>query len=116
MATVGLKTVSDLPKQAVAGAKRAIATESLATVGGFAASRVIERTLWQLAPGTFGVNDGTQTLTAAQKTARTISTALVAVAAGAALVTHRNKHVRAAGVGLMAGATWHTLNQLGINV
>lgn len=109
----GLK---NLPKEAVKGARRVVATESLATVGGFAASRVIERTLWGLMPGMFGVNDGTQTPTGAQKTARTVSKVAVAIAAAALLVTHRDRHARAAGVGLMAGATWHALNDLGINV
>lgn len=105
-----------LPETAVKGAKRVIATESLATVGGFAASRVIERTLWGLMPGMFGVNDGTQTPTSAQKTARTVSKVAVAVVAGAFLIPHKDRHARAAGIGLMAGATWHALNDLGINV
>lgn len=98
------------------GAKAVIATESLATVGGFALSRVAERTLWGAFRGTFGAHTDTETPTEAQQFNRTLSKVAMAIAAGGFIVASRDKHIRAAGVGLMAGLTWHALNDLGINV
>lgn len=110
------KVLKDLPEKIERGAKRVIATDSLATVGGFALSRVVEKTVWGLARGVFGVDDDTTDPTPAQKWARFGSKAVVAVLAGGLMVGASEKHVRAAGLGLMAGATWHALNDLGINV
>lgn len=109
----GLK---DLPKTVQKGARRVIATESLATVGGFAASRLVEKTLYSLFRGVFGIDDDVADPSPAQKWARTGAKVTVAVLAGGLMVTASDKHVRAAGVGLMAGATWHVLNDFGINV
>lgn len=110
------KVLKDLPKKIETGARRVIATDSLATVGGFALSRGIERALWGFARGVFGVDDDQTDPTPAQKWARFGSKAAVAVLAGGLMVGASNRHVKAAGVGLMAGATWHALNDLGINV
>lgn len=113
MAAAGLK---DLPKKIEKGARLVVAPESLATVGGFALSRVIEKGLYSGFRTVFGFNDGTQTPTQGQRVARTVSKVATAVLAGGLMVGSSNKHVRAAGVGLMAGSTWHALNDLGINV
>src|SRR5690554_3527715 len=108
--------LSDIPKTLSKGAKKVIATESLATVGGFALSRVVEKSLWGVARGIFGFDDGETEPTQGQKLARTGSKIAVAVLAGGLLVGANDKHMRAAGLGLMAGATWHALNDFGINV
>lgn len=109
------KVLKDIPETLEKGARRVIATESLATVGGFAASRMIEQTVYGAARAVFGFDNGQVEPTNAQRIARTGSKAVVAVLAGGLLVSSSDKHIRSAGLGLMAGATWHALNDLGIN-
>ena len=115
-ATIGAGGLKKLQTGVVKGAQRVIATESLATVGGFALSRVAERTLWGMFRGTFGAHTDTETPSESQEFNRTLSKVAMAIAAGGFVAASGDKHIRAAGVGLMAGLTWHALNELGINV
>lgn len=110
------KALTDLPKTVTTGAKRVVAPASLATVAGFASSRLLETSLYSAFRGTFGDNSAEGGLTSSQRTARTVAKVGLAVLAGGMLIPAKNANVRAAGVGLMAGATWHALNDFGINV
>lgn len=108
--------LGNLPKTVTKGAQKAIAPTSLATVGGFAGSGIIETTLYSMARGTFGDNSAEGGLTRGQRTARTLAKAGVAIAAAVASMEVRQPHLRAAALGTMAGATWHILNDFGVNV
>lgn len=93
-----------------------MAPAALATVGGLASTRVIERTVYSVARGTFGTNTGPGSLTGAQRLARVLFTGSAAVITAGLLATSPNALTRGAAVGATAGFTWHTLNNLGINV
>lgn len=115
MATAA-KITKQIADPVVDGAKRVVSTESLAVVGGLASSRVIEASVYGMFRGVFGFQDGSSEPTQEQQTARIAAKVAVAVLAGGLLVGSRDKHLRGAGIGLMAGATWHTLNDFGVNV
>lgn len=110
------KLSTDLPTTVTKGAEKVIQPSALAVVGGFAGSAVLERSAYQAMRGVFGTNTGPGSLTPSQRNARTMLKASLAILAGGALVTSQNPVVKNLGVGLMAGATWHTLNDFGINV
>lgn len=99
-----------------AGAKVATKPQALATVAGLAGSRVLEVAAYKSARGVFGTNTGPGSLTGAQRTARVLYKAAYVVLAGGLLVTRPNEIAKGAGVGLVAGGTWHILNDFGINV
>lgn len=98
------------------GAKKALQPESLGVVAGFAGSRVVERLAYGMFLPVFGVNDGVNTLTTSQRTARIVLKAGAAVLVAGTLFGAKQPVVRGAAVGLVGGWTWHLLNDFGVNV
>ena len=109
-------TLEKLPKNIGKGATQAVSTQALATVGGLALSRLAETTAYDLDRNIFGTFDGTARLTEGQKWARIGLKAGLVVTGGAIYVSSKDKALRGAAVGLMAGSTWHILNDFGINL
>ena len=97
------------------GLKNARRPELLATVGGFAGSRILEVSAYRLARDTFGANSGPGTLTGGQRAARVALNLAGAIVSAGALVPARDRRVQGLGIGMTAGFLWHALNAVGIN-
>lgn len=108
--------IAQAARTAKAGARRATAPFALAAVGGLASTRIIERTAYGLARGTFGHHSGPGSLTRAQVTARVALKAAMAVTTAGVWLTSPQPAVRGAATGALAGFSWHILNDFGINV
>jgi len=66
------------------------------------------------ARGLFGVDDGVQHPSLAQRTAR-LGLQVLMMSVGGAMVVGGSGAVRAAGWGVMLTGGWHAVNELGIN-
>lgn len=104
-----------LQRDITRGARAVAHPQNLAAVGGFAFTGLAERVAFGTFRGVFGTDDGQTTLTGGQRLAR-IAFQLGEAVTGGALATAGRGPWRAAGVGMMAGGTWHALNSVGINV
>ena len=109
-------TLEKIPSNIGKGASQAVSLPALATVGGLALSRLAETTAYDLDRRIFGNFDGTARLTEAQKWARIGLKAGLVVTGGAVYASTTDKALRGAAIGLMAGSTWHILNDFGINL
>lgn len=106
-----IKNARTTLERGLANARR---PELLATVGGFAGSRVLEVSAYKLARGTFGTNTGAGSLTGGQRAARVALNLAGAIVAAGALVPSRNRNTQGLGIGMAAGFMWHALNAVGI--
>lgn len=110
-----MKTVQNVQKTIMRGIDNAKRPELLATVGGFAGSRVLEVAAYKVARDTFGTNTGAGALTGGQKTARVALNLVGAIVAAGALIPARDRRVQSLGIGMAAGFLWHALNVVGVN-